>query len=486
MTKLPFQLLIKHTSSKNPPSPRLPTSLSLRRTSRRAGKSDFASATPDKEESLSCTALLRAIPGRREVYDALWNDKSVIVKVFSHKRHLKREWEGLSKLTKLKLNSPEPLFYGKTEDGRFAVVVEKITGSSTVLDAFQTEPNKKLDLLVLVCKELAKYHTKGVLQKDLHLGNFLLADDKVFLLDPGQMRFLKREVAKKTAISQLAMLASYLPDSNTASIEKLCQEYFNARKWTAGNSDGVMLQKQIIAHRKRAAKKGLKKCLRTGKRNLRIKVRSQKPEVKSQKFIGIFDRNFCSAAKPVDFIEQIDELMDKGEILKDGNTCYVSRLTWNNKDIVVKRYNHKGFIHSLRHTIKKSRARQGWLHAHRLGMLQIPTPRPLAYIEHRKAGLIWQSYLVTEYVKGQKLCDFLPDNITEKQRSQVIGQVKELLDKLGKYRITHGDLKHSNILITDNGPVITDLDGMKVHRCKWLYRVHRAADMDSIPAMESE
>ena len=45
-------------------------------------------------ESITCNALLRTIPGNRHVYDALWNGREVIVKVFSNKisakRHLNR------------------------------------------------------------------------------------------------------------------------------------------------------------------------------------------------------------------------------------------------------------------------------------------------------------------------------------------------------------------------------------------------------------
>jgi len=191
----------------------------------------------------------------------------------------------------------------------------------------------------------------------------------------------------------------------------------------------------------------------------------------------VFDTDFCRGADPLDFIKQIDSLMDKGQILKDGNTCYVSHLTWNGKDVVVKRYNHKGFVHSLRHTIKRSRARRGWLHAHRLGMLKIATPRPLAYIEQRKGMLVWKSYLMTEYVEGQKLYDFLRDSkIEQEERSKVTQQVKELLNRLGEHRISHGDLKHSNILITDNSPILTDLDGMKVHKQNWTYQRRRTKD----------
>ncbi|GAG36099.1 unnamed protein product, partial [marine sediment metagenome] len=106
------------------------------------------------------------------------------------------------------------------------------------------------------------------------------------------------------------------------------------------------------------------------------------------------------------------------------------------------------------------------------------TPRPLAYIERRRGTLVWESYLVTECVKGQRLYDFLQDgNVAEEERSKVTQQVRELVDELGKHRISHGDLKHSNILITDNGPVLTDLDGMKVCRCNWMYRVRRRKDL---------
>jgi tRNA A-37 threonylcarbamoyl transferase component Bud32 len=447
MTEIAFPLLIKDASSRK------------------------------RVESVSCTDLLRTIPGRRQVYSALWNNRSVIVKVFSHRfsarRHVKREWEGLSKLTKLGANSPKPLFYGKTEDGRWVLVLEKIVGSSTVLDAFRKTKDtaKKRDLLVLVCKELAKQHIKGVLQKDLHLGNFLLIDGKVFLLDVAQMRFLLREVDKKTSISQLAMLARYLRTNEHGATGKICREYFNVRGWRLEKADETFLLKQITAHRKKDVKKGFKKCLRTSKNYLRIKKAG---------YLAVFDRDFCLGAEPFDFIEQIDALMNEGKILKNGNTCYVSRLTWNGKDVVVKRYNHKGFVHSLCHTIKKSRAWRGWLHAHRLRILRIPTPKPLAYIEQRKQKLVWRSYLVTEYIEGRRLYDFLRDSKTsEEERSRVTKQIAELLDKLAKYKIIHGDLKHTNILITDSGPVLADLDAMKAHKLRWIYNIRRVKETDA-------
>jgi tRNA A-37 threonylcarbamoyl transferase component Bud32 len=214
----------------------------------------------------------------------------------------------------------------------------------------------------------------------------------------------------------------------------------------------------------------LRKRLRTNDKFLRIR---------SGGHVAEFDKTFSAGADPHDLMTQIDALMEAGQILKDAQASCVSRLTWNGRDVVVKRYNHRGFIHSLRHTLKRSRSFRACLHGHRLGTLGIATPRPLAYIERRRGPLVWSSYLVTEYIEGQRLHDFLLDEgIAEQRRREVTHQVIALLEKLWKHRITHGDLKHTNVLITKNGPVLTDLDGMMIHRWKLLYRNKRAKDVE--------
>jgi tRNA A-37 threonylcarbamoyl transferase component Bud32 len=432
-------------------------------------------ASSRSEESLLCTGLFRAVPGRREIYDAVWKDTGVVVKVFSHKikarLHFKRELKGLNQMQKRGLSSSRPLFSGKTNDGRWAIVLEKIVDSATVLDVLSETADERteLDLLVRVCRELAKQHDKGILQKDLHLENFLLADGQLYSVDPSQMVFLPDQVSRKKSISQLALLVLNLPSGDIQSIKTIRETYFKARGWNFEKSDEASLEKQMTLHRKRGLRRGLKKCLRTSTRFLRIR---------NSGTVAVFDRDFCRGANPLDFAERIDTLISEGQVLKNGNTCHVSRLTWNGEDVVVKRYNHKGFIHSLRYTIKRSRARTGWLHAHRLEMLKVSTPKPLAYIERRKGFLVWKSYLVTRYIEGQKLYDFLRDeNVTQERRLTTSQHVKNLLDEMGKHRITHGDFKNSNILITKTGPVLIDLDGMKVHKWGWSYKVQKAKDL---------
>ena len=445
MDTFPFELLIQRASSDEPAEP------------------------------LLCKGHLRVIPGSRAVYDAVWRGRNVVAKVFACRigagRRFKREWMGLCQLQSRGVNTPEPLFRGRTQDGRLAVVVEKMVDSPTVLDVFNRTREKagRMDLLLRVCRELAIQHERGVLQKDLHLGNFLLAAERVLVLDPGQMRFFSHPVTRKRSISQLALLARYLLADDVESISRLCEEYFAARRWRLEESDRGVFQKEIESHTRQMIRRQLHKCIRTNKRHLRIRAHG---------LAAVFERGFCAGTEPLDFVGQIDELMAGGEILKNGNTTCISRFTWNGRDIVVKRYNHKGLFHSLRHTVKRSRARQGWLHAHRLGALDVTTPKPLAYVELLKGLLVWKCYIVTEYVEGQNLYHFLRDkNVGDKQRSAAIQQIQEVLGKLGEYRITHGDLKHTNILITDNGPVLTDLDGMRVHKWNWTCNLRQAKDL---------
>jgi tRNA A-37 threonylcarbamoyl transferase component Bud32 len=379
--------------------------------------------------------------------------------------------KGLKQLQKRGLNSAKSLFTGKTNDGRWAIVLEKIVDSVTVLDvlAETTDKSVKLDLLMRVCGELAKQHSKGIMQKDLHFGNFLLADDQIYSIDPSQMVFLSGPVSRKESISQLALLVHNSPSSDIQLIKTICEAYFNARGWHFEQSDKALFQQQLTLHGKRGIRRGLKKCLRTCTKFLRIR---------DGRIVAVFDKDFCRGADLLDFTGQIDSLMDEGKILKNGNTCYVSRLSFSGEDVVVKRYNNKGFIHSLRHTIKRSRARRGWLHGHRLGMLNIATPKPLAYIEQRRGLLVEKSYLVNRYINGQSLFEFMrDDNATQQQRSMATEQVKDMLDKMGKHRITHGDLKNSNILVTKTGPVLIDLDGMRVHKWDWLCKVQKAKDL---------
>lgn len=282
------------------------------------------------------------------------------------------------------------------------------------------------------------------------------------------MRFCEHEIEKNKSISQLALLTCIVPDNDTNTIDILAREYAKQRSWEFTESDMLLLKKKLSLWRKKCMRQAIKKTLRTSKRFQAFKMDA---------FRGVTTKEFFESSDLKQNVLHLDQLMCDGQILKDGNTCFVSRINLAGQQIVVKRYNHKGIMHSLRHTIKHSRARHCWLSAHRLAMFEIATPKPLAFVEQMKGPLVWNCYILTEYIEAPKLSEILSDStLKQDQRQKLADETAQILAKLGIHRITHGDAKHTNILIGEHGPILTDLDSMKLHRCNCTYRLYRKKD----------
>jgi hypothetical protein len=96
-------------------------------------------------------------------------------------------------------------------------------------------------------------------------------------------------------------------------------------------------------------------------------------------------------------MERIDSLISSGRILRDEPNRIVSLIKWGDREMVVSRFNPQGFFHSLRNTILSSPAQRSWENGYQSNN---KSPRPLAYIERRKSGLVWKSYFVTENISA--------------------------------------------------------------------------------------
>ena len=433
----------------------------------------------DRIEQVTCKAVLREVPGARVVYDGRWEDRDVIVKLFVDKLkgriHVRKEWRGLETLGERGADSAKGLFYGQTDDGGWALVMEKIPQAVSAREVFDAaaDAEAKIELVLRICGELAVHHEKGIIQRDLHLGNFLLGDGRVYLLDPAQMEFVDGAVGRQKSISQLGLLGCALCAMGGQALRRLLEEYCGRRGWEVSEQLYGSLQEQAVGHRKRQIRRGLRKCLRSNKRHRRVRGRDS---------VCVFERSFIAGGEVAGLIDGIDGLMDGGEILKAGNTCYVCRMQWNGRDVVVKRYNHKGVLHSARHTVKRSRARRAWLAANHLGMVGVATARPVAYIEKFRGALLWQSYLLCEYVDGRNLDRYLGDDVDSDERAEVLRKTGVMFELLDVARISHMDLKPSNIMICSGEPVLVDLDAMEfspfdaVHRMRFSRSMQKFAE----------
>jgi len=429
-------------------------------------------------EEVQCLTLLRDVPDRRLVFDALWKDRPVILKLYTDNsassRQLKNEWNKLSLLYVRNVHGPEPLFFGLTESGQWALVMEKITEAQSAYKVWldtKDSPSQP-DYMLLVLKTLAQQHENGIIQKDLQLDNFLFKNHALYPIDAYQMSFAKGSVSRKAAIDQVALLASQYREAGGGIDfkDKLLEMYGEIRGWAFTEKERGFFNRRVERYIQVRLKKRVNKCLRTNRRHLVLK---------NAEFFGVFDRGLFKDFKDAEeFVENIDTLMDSGHVLKRGNTCYLSRIIWKGCELVVKRYNNQGTFHALRVTLGQSRARVCWANAIRLNLLQIQTPNQLAFIDKRTGKLIDTSYFVTEYIPSVTCRDYLLDKtVPESEKQENVTVIIDMLSRLEHNKISHGDMKHLNFLISNRGPFLIDLDGMRFHKWQWVFLKSWAKDM---------
>ncbi len=195
-------------------------------------------------------------------------------------------------------------------------------------------------------------------------------------------------------------------------------------------------------------------------------------------YTGQADEGFATDEEIVRGMDDLEACLQQGRSIKAGGPIDVCRATWRGRDVVIKWYKHVGWMHSLRHSFKGSRACRAWANGRRLLRLGISTPQPLAFLDEHRGPFLWQSCLITEYVDAPVLSCVLRDEcVSEGRKRRLVHQTLRLIDRLGSYGISHGDMKHTNILCPGSRIVLADLDGMKVHRLPWLSRSHRRRDI---------
>jgi tRNA A-37 threonylcarbamoyl transferase component Bud32 len=157
------------------------------------------------------------------------------------------------------------------------------------------------------------------------------------------------------------------------------------------------------------------------------------------------------------------------QILKFGTRSAVGsfRLS-SNETVVLKYYFPKSIIKRLTYGMLGSRALQSWQAAHAFHFVGLPTPTPLYFSEQKSTcGMqLHAAFLATRFAPGLPLTSWI------ERKPQDLDRVRRVTDALSqafaimaRFRISHGDLKASNIMVNEEeGNTISfiDLDGTRV------------------------
>jgi tRNA A-37 threonylcarbamoyl transferase component Bud32 len=428
------------------------------------------------EPEIHCLELLRDLPGKRQVYLGQWGDRQIVAKVFApHKRvvrHWQREERGIKIMGQRGILTPEILYSGPLDRGAgLVIVLPFITHAVTVLEKWMAAGNnqERIKLLFLLMRILAEHHQAGLIQRDLHLGNFLVKKEEIYTLDGSDITVYRKSVGCQKSLNNLGLLfAQFFPEYDELA-EDCLSLYCQLRNFAYNKNLLQKLRTRIAVQRRKRKRKILRKIFRECSAIVARQVDKRRI---------LCGRNYF-AESMADFLADPDCYLngENVELLKDGNSSTVVRLKIENADLVVKRYNIKDFRHGMKRSVARTRASRSWENAHLLGFYGIRTAQPVAMVECGWGSIPRKSYFISEYVEGISCSVFFKDyHYPEAEKEIAAEQVVDLLVQLQDLHISHGDLKASNIVMTQDGPVLLDLDAMRQYRTS--ARFKKAGDRD--------
>ena len=404
---------------------------------------------------------LRVLPGQRYVARAEWQGCDVLAKLLvggKAKRHFAREKAGAVLLAEQEMTTPTLLADGFAEEQGGWLLFDYLDGAKSLYQAWRdVEPQPMLSdaqqgVLAEALGAIAQLHAKGLWQSDLHLDNLMRHEGRLYLVDGGgvQAQIPGRPLARAEVLQNLGVFFAQLPASLDPYIEELLVHYLLANGEHALSLDA--LKQEIAKVRRWRLRDYLSKLGRDcslfsvirSSRQLRVVRRENEPALH-------------------DVLAAPDVAVELGRALKLGGSSTVALVEQPGRQLVIKRYNVKGVAHWLRRCWRPSRAWHSWVEGNRLEFLGIATPQPLAMLELRWLGLRRRSFLITEYTTGEDILSrFAPYLASSPPEAELVA-LDHLFDSLCRERISHGDLKGTNLLWERGRWALIDLDAARQH-----------------------
>src|SRR3990167_350237 len=404
--------------------------------------------------------IIRLLPQKRLVLSGVWQNKKVIIKVFFDKQarqHFNRELIGYHLLEEKGI-AIAPVFFANELSVKnvYAVIYLEFYPAKKISQLIENENEERAEFWLYQTQQvITKLHQVGLLQTDLHLNNFVLVGDDIYLLDYAS---IKQATDKKKQLENIALFYVQFPANLFHLIKKLFFEYCVLCQ----QSNDPLLEKSLFTRIQALSwQRGQafqKKCLRTSTDFVASHSSTQ---------LSVYRRSE-EQQMLLAFIKDPEKMLHSlpTKILKAGNTSTVLQVMMDDKWYIVKRYNVKSWWHFFTHCWRKSRAIKSWCNANLLQLMNIPTAKPLAVIENKVLGLTTTSYVLIEFLSDEILLDRLLITVDQ----EIIQQVIKILNELAALQLAHGDLKANNFIIAQERAYLIDLDAMKHYRKASLWR----------------
>jgi tRNA A-37 threonylcarbamoyl transferase component Bud32 len=423
----------------------------------------------DKPQEIIISNILRLLPGKRLVGMTDWQGQSVIIKLFYHKRrwlrHMQREKAGFELAENAELPVPKVLASGNiaNQQGGYLIIEYLNPGKSLEL-LLESHDSEQDSYIGSALQLIARCHDQGLWQNDIHLGNFMAVGDTMYLLDTAEFKSETPGtiLSDQLRLANLSLFFAQFSVYRDSRIQKLMQSYNKTLSLDKEITDDVNMPALTMQARHRRLDRYKTKLFRETtafhtERNANMRMLCKR---------SIMSEELSR------FIENPDAFLERGTILKAGNTTTVGEVTIAGTKYVLKRYNIKNAMHGIRKMLRASRAARSWRAGLLLEMLGVSTAKPMVMLEKRIWGLIRrESYILYERVGGETvpevLCD--PDLATE-VRDRIFASFKQCFEVMRRSKLSHGDLKASNFIFTNDELVLLDLDATSIHFLPWAFK----------------
>ncbi len=316
------------------------------------------------------------------------------------------------------------------------------------------------DQLIDLVKKLGE---AGYGHSDLHLGNFLVHDDKLYLIDAYALH------TRGLTTDDLLMLG--------AGVSRFATTADLVRGWRTLAGDAP-----IPRHNPRAAEIWASQLSRINGGNRyfgRLSLGGWSGVFfKQTKYPRRWSAVSTLEISKLDWQSTLPAIVrgfDDGSLhplkISASGDVYegVAKLGGQNVPIIVKRPHKRYWYRYVNEVGRGSRSRRAWFKAWSLIVRDLPTAWPIAYFERRTLGYVRESFIVFEKIPGPTLWTVDLEALTDRSRSMLFHRAGRLLRWVERLGMSHFDAKASNWIVrpdeaTGPSPVLIDVDGIRFRR----------------------
>jgi tRNA A-37 threonylcarbamoyl transferase component Bud32 len=178
--------------------------------------SNSSNASTEGNTEFTLVKIIKRVPEKRVVCEGLVNGKTKLIKCFiqhkRHKLHCKRELDAnqsLAELTDYSLNCEQLITFESNQVSILAF--DFLPNAISLKEQLSAAPCEKDKAIIeQSIQALAELYQKNIIQKDLHLGNILISQQKLYLIDADTMSFYQQKLSAEQILDNYSLFLAQL------------------------------------------------------------------------------------------------------------------------------------------------------------------------------------------------------------------------------------------------------------------------------------